>query len=91
MAAKPRWLILNKLDLIPEEEREQRVNDFLSAYGDTGETPFFRISAINGDGCRLLIYKLQDALDSLAPLPPTVNSALDANFPDDTDNDNATA
>lgn len=28
LAAKPRWLILNKLDLIPEDEREQRVANF---------------------------------------------------------------
>ena len=28
LANKPRWLVLNKLDLIPEEDREQIVNDF---------------------------------------------------------------
>jgi GTP-binding protein len=28
LASKPRWLVLNKLDLIPEEEREQRIADF---------------------------------------------------------------
>jgi hypothetical protein len=61
--------VLNKLDLIPEDEREQRVADFPRAY-DTGGAPCFRISAINGDGCRPLIYKLQEALDTLAPPPP---------------------
>ena len=32
LVAKPRWLVLNKLDLIPEDEREERINDFLTAY-----------------------------------------------------------
>ncbi len=86
LAAKPRWLILNKLDLIPEEDREQRVADFLSRY-DSGGAPCFRVSAINGDGCRPLIYKLQEALDSLAP-PPSMQEALqDIHFPDDTDDE----
>ena len=82
LAAKPRWLVLNKLDLIPEDEREQRVADFLAAY-DTGSAPCFRISAINGDGCRPLIYKLQEALDTLAPPPPLKESSPDEFFPDD--------
>ena len=82
LAAKPRWLVLNKLDLIPEDEREQRVADFLAAY-DTGSAPCFRISAINGDGCRPLIYRLQEALDTLAPPPPPKESSPDEFFPDD--------
>ncbi|MFZ2855326.1 MAG: GTPase ObgE, partial [Rhodocyclaceae bacterium] len=87
LAAKPRWLVLNKLDLIPEDEREARVAAFLQAYyGDGVQAPTFRISAISGDGCRQLIYKLQDALDQLAPLPSTAslaNEAINAHFTDD--------
>ncbi|MEI7612938.1 MAG: GTPase ObgE [Betaproteobacteria bacterium] len=86
LAAKPRWLILNKLDLIPEEDREQRVTDFLSNY-DTGGAPYFRISAINGEGCRPLIYKLQEALDSLAPPVSMAQALQDIHFPDATDDD----
>ena len=84
LAAKPRWLVLNKLDLIPEEEREQRVADFLAAYG-AADTPVFQISAINGEGCRPVIYKLQDALDSLAPPLPMNDAALDEHFLDDSE------
>ncbi|WP_263769005.1 Obg family GTPase CgtA [Propionivibrio soli] len=65
LAAKPRWLILNKLDLIPEEERKTRVDAFLAAYGKGENAPHFLISAISGDGCRPVIYALQDALDKL--------------------------
>ena len=87
LAAKPRWLILNKLDLIPEEEREQRVADFLKAYAADADTPVFQISAINGEGCRPVIYKLQEALDSLAPPLPMNDAALDEHFLDDSEND----
>jgi GTP-binding protein len=30
---KPRWFVLNKLDVVPEEERAERVADFLKAVG----------------------------------------------------------
>ena len=85
LAAKPRWLILNKLDLIPEEERAERVAEFLSAYGATSGTPHFAISAISGDGCRPIIYALQEALEKLAPelTPLPAEAALDAHFAED--------
>ena len=82
LADKPRWLVLNKLDLIPEDEREQRAADFLKAYG-ASDTPCFKISAINGEGCRPLIYKLQEALETLAPPLALADTATDAYFPDD--------
>ena len=84
LAAKPRWLVLNKLDLIPEDEREQRVADFLAEY-DTDNTPHFAITAISGEGCRPLLYRLQEALETLAPPPAPSTDTLDAHFPDDSD------
>jgi len=59
---KPRWLVLNKLDLIPEEERAARVAAFVKSYRWKG--PVFAITAINGKGCRDLIFKIQDWLDA---------------------------
>ena len=66
---KPRWLILNKLDLIPEEERQQRIDDFLAAYRSmtSYEGPYFPITAISGDGTKPLIYAIQEALEKIAP------------------------
>ncbi|AWI78036.1 GTPase ObgE [Parazoarcus communis] len=58
---KPRWLALNKLDLIPEEERAERVAAFLEAYGPVER--HFEISALKGDGCKPLIFTIQDFLD----------------------------
>jgi GTP-binding protein len=87
LAAKPRWLVLNKLDLIPEDEREGRAADFLHAYGVPAATPCFRISAISGDGCRPLIFALQEALDELAPPTAIADDPADVFFPDDTETD----
>lgn len=68
LAEKPRWLILNKLDLIPEDEREQRIKDFLKAYKKATkyDGPVFPITAINGEGTKPLIYALQEALEQMA-------------------------
>ncbi|MDR3214384.1 MAG: GTPase ObgE [Azoarcus sp.] len=60
--AKPRWLVLNKLDLIADDERPARVRAFLDAYGSPVER-LFEISAINGGGCEALIFAIQDFLD----------------------------
>ncbi|GAB2900461.1 GTPase ObgE [Uliginosibacterium flavum] len=59
---KTRWLVLNKLDLIPEEERDARVRAFLDAYGEPER--WFAISGINGEGCQKLIFAIQDFLDA---------------------------
>ncbi|WP_341675769.1 Obg family GTPase CgtA [Niveibacterium sp. SC-1] len=63
LAAKPRWLIINKIDLVQPEEREARIRAFLDAYGEPDR--WFAISAINGENTRPLIFALQDYLDSL--------------------------
>jgi len=59
--AKPRWLVLNKVDLLPAEEREERIQAFLDAFRPEG--PVFAISAIKGEGCRELSYALMDFLE----------------------------
>lgn len=79
LASRPRWLALNKIDLIPKEMREQRIHDFLAAYAADapGDSPHFCISAINGEGCRSLVFALQAALDALPPAP--IHSERDVN------------
>jgi GTP-binding protein len=58
---KPRWLVLNKLDMVPDEERDQRRADFIKAFGWDG--PCFCISAISGDGCKPLVYAIMEHID----------------------------
>jgi GTP-binding protein len=57
---KPRWLVLNKLDLVDEEERASRVQAFVEAYGWEGRV--FQVSAINGQGCRELTFAIMEYL-----------------------------
>src|SRR5574340_231746 len=45
---KPRWLVLNKLDMVDEAEREAVVAKFVADYGWEG--PVFAISALDGTG-----------------------------------------
>jgi GTP-binding protein len=59
---KPRWLVLNKLDLVPEPERAARTKAFLKALHWKG--PAFAIAAVNGEGCRELVFRIQDWLDA---------------------------
>ncbi|MNR07954.1 GTPase Obg/CgtA [compost metagenome] len=60
LAAKPRWLILNKLDMVPDPEDTQR--RFLELYDWKG--PVFGISGLSGEGTQDLLYALQDYLDA---------------------------
>ena len=61
---KPRWLVLNKLDLLPGDERGVRVQSFLEAFGWDGV--YFGISAITGAGCKELTYAIMDYLATIA-------------------------
>jgi len=58
---KPRWLILNKFDVVQEDERDQRRVDFLKKFG--WDAPCFCISAISGDGCQAIVYAIMDYLE----------------------------
>jgi GTP-binding protein len=54
--AKPRWLVLNKLDMVPEEEREARVKTFVRRLRWKG--PVFQISALARQGLQPLIERV---------------------------------
>ncbi len=50
---KPRWLVLNKLDMIDNAEREAKVKDFVKRFKHKG--PVFEISALTHEGCEALV------------------------------------
>ncbi len=58
---KPRWLVLNKLDLIAPDERDARVAAFVKAYRWKG--PVFAVAAISGDDCRPLVFAVAEWLE----------------------------
>jgi GTP-binding protein len=58
---KPRWLVINKIDLVPEEERKARVAALVKGYGKG--VRHFVISAVNGDGCRELTFAIMEHIE----------------------------
>ena len=69
---KQRWLVLNKIDLIPEEERAERVAAFVKSLRWKG--PVYAIAAIKGEGCSPLIHAIQTWLDT-HPAEPVAEAA----------------
>lgn len=65
---KPRWILLNKFDLLPEEEREEITRRFREDLGD--EVRMFGISALTGEGTRPVCYAIMEYL--LEHRPPAV-------------------
>ena len=62
LAQRERWLVLNKLDLVPEDEREavcQRIVDELGWEG-----PVYNISAISSDGTMKLCQNIMTFVES---------------------------
>jgi GTP-binding protein len=68
--AKPRWLVFNKLDMVPEDERQARVKDYVRRLRWKG--PVFSISALARDGLQPLVEAIHTHVaqhQRQAPLP----------------------
>lgn len=61
IATRERWLVLNKTDLIPEDERGQRCQDVIDALGWTGRV--FEISALAHKGTDTLVHAAMDFIE----------------------------
>jgi GTPase len=57
---KPRWLVLNKLDMIPVDDREALVKDTVKRLRYKG--PVFEISALTREGCERLVQTVYQHL-----------------------------
>jgi GTP-binding protein len=58
---KPRWLVLNKTDMLPEGDREKICKKFIRSLGWKGKT--FIISALTNEGCKELTYAIMESLE----------------------------
>ena len=63
LAERERWLVINKSDLLLEDELEEAKAHLLEALDWQG--PVFTISALTGDGTEQLLYALMDRLEEL--------------------------
>ncbi len=56
-----RWLVLNKLDLLPEEERDARCDEIVQRLNWQG--PVFQLSALNKQGTQELCYRIMEYIE----------------------------
>ena len=81
---KPRWLVLNKLDMVGADARAKVVADFVKRMKFKG--PVYEISALTREGCEPLIKDIYKHIQSLqvAEMPPEeVDPRFDRPAPDD--------
>jgi GTP-binding protein len=63
---KPRWLVLNKIDLVPHDQREALERRILQSLEWQG--PSFRVSALSGEGVDALVYAIMAELEQQQPV-----------------------
>lgn len=63
LADKPRWLVFNKIDLMSEEDADEKIQQILDALG--WEEEYFKVSAVNKQGTKELCYKLANFMESM--------------------------
>ncbi len=62
LAAKPRWLVLNKRDLLPEEDAEAKAGEIARRLRHKG--PRFLISGVTGEGTKALCEAVMQLLEA---------------------------
>ena len=61
---KPRWLVLNKIDMLPDEDiRQATIKHIIDGLQWTGK--WFAISAIKSEGTQQLCYSLMQLIDEM--------------------------
>ncbi|PSW15146.1 Obg family GTPase CgtA [Photobacterium sanctipauli] len=63
LANKPRWIVFNKVDLMPEEEAQAKIDEILEALAWEGD--YYCISALNRMGTKELTYDLMQQIESM--------------------------
>ncbi len=58
---RPRWYVLNKMDLVPPSERDALIARLRRRL--RSKAPIFAISAVTGEGCRDLMWAVQRFLE----------------------------
>ncbi len=63
LAKRPRWLVMNKIDMLPEDECERRVQDIVKRLR-WGRKPWFAVSAHSGVGTEQVCRKAMAFIDA---------------------------
>lgn len=64
LANRPRWLVLNKVDMVAEDDRDAHCQAIIDELGWEG--PVFRISAITGEGTKPLVQAVMRWIEDQA-------------------------
>jgi GTP-binding protein len=73
LAKKPRWLVLNKIDLLPEDQVDEYCQMIVDGLEWKG--PVFNVSAIRKTGTQKLVHAIMDYLEE--------QKALELNEPEE--------
>ena len=80
LAAKPRWLVLNKLDMVPLDDRVARVKDIVKRLKWKG--PVFEISALAREGLQPMLHAIFEHVHAQVEQPaPPVDPRFEAGAP----------
>ncbi|MCW8330303.1 Obg family GTPase CgtA [Photobacterium sp. SDRW27] len=63
LTSKPRWIVFNKVDLLPEEEAQAKIDEILEALAWEGD--YYCISALNRMGTKELTYDLMHQIEQM--------------------------
>jgi GTP-binding protein len=72
LVEKPRWLVLNKIDLLPEDEADERCREIVRRLRWKG--PVFRISGATGQGTKELMQAVMRHIEETARQPEAEES-----------------
>ena len=85
LGQKPRWVVLNKIDLVPEEERQALIERYRTELAL--ERPVFVMSAATREGTQELVKAIARALDEMRSSERAVQEAQeDVRFSSDREN-----
>ncbi len=85
LGQKPRWVVLNKIDLVPEEERQALIERYRTELAL--ERPVFVMSAATREGTEELVKAIAQALDEMRSSERAVQEAReDVRFSSDREN-----
>lgn len=77
LAARPRWLVLNKMDLLSPDQRQACWDDIVQRLGWEG--PVFMVSALTGEATKALCGRVMEVLEAMpTPVaPPAAEESAD--------------
>ncbi|WP_297485026.1 Obg family GTPase CgtA [Ferrovum sp.] len=70
---KPRWILLNKMDMLSEEARSEVRTLFEQSLGPQR---FFELSALTGEGCRELCFAIMEHLQEMRAQNPEADEPV---------------